>query len=398
MADARRARAVRGVPRHNFRPRKILRTLKALACVALCACPALGHAQTWGYLEAGGARVRYDDTMSVTPGTLSAAANALTPSTSFSGLVAASTTRQSSWTVFGSAQGSVLTPALGALRGELHGSGSVTAYSGGSAGTGQLLGGARLHLARGVAGVWIGAAAGSVRDPFGWRSSNSGEFGAWLQLSRAVVQAVVLPVRIAGGVRYTDVEGTLRFDNSRVELTGVAGARSAIAGYSENRSAWASVNAIAWISPAIGITAGAGSYPTDPGQDLPAATYLSLGVRYSPWSVRRASTVLSPDVLSAVARDAPPAMTVSDGASGRRTISYRAAAARSVEIMGDFTDWTPVPMILSRPPGTWSVSLPVTSGVHQVNVRIDGGEWSVPAGLTAVRDEFGGSVGILLVP
>jgi hypothetical protein len=42
--------------------------------------------------------------------------------------------------------------------------------------------------------------------------------------------------------------------------------------------------------------------------------------------------------------------------------------------------------------------VPVTSGVHQVNVRIDGGEWIVPAGLTAVRDEFGGSVGILLVP
>lgn len=353
------------------------------------------------YLEAGGARVRYDDTLSVTAGTLSAAANALTQSTSFSGLVAASTTRQSSWTVFGSAQGSLLTPALGALRGELYGSGSVTTYGGGSAGTGQLLGGARLHLTRGVAGAWIGAAAGSVRDPFGWRSSNAGEIGAWLQLSRAVVQAVVLPVRIAGGVRYTDIEGTLRFDNSRVELAGVAGvagARSGIAGYDETTSAWASVNAVAWISPAIGITAGAGSYPTDPGQDLPAAKYLSLGVRYSPRSVRRASTVLSPDVLGAVARDAPPAITVSDGAAGRRTISYRAAAARNVEIMGDFTDWTPVQMSPSQPPGTWSISLPVTSGVHQVNVRMNGGEWTVPAGLTAVRDEFGGSVGILLVP
>ena len=69
-----------------------------------------------------------------------------------------------------------------------------------------------------------------------------------------------------------------------MELTGVAGARSAIAGYDESTSAWAGVNAVAWISPAIGITAGAGSYPTDPGQDLPAATYLSLGVRFSPRS------------------------------------------------------------------------------------------------------------------
>lgn len=374
-----------------------MRTLKALAFVGLCACPAFGHAQTWVYLEAGGARVRYDDTLNVTAGTVSAAANALTPSTSFSGLIAASTTQQSSWTLFGSAQGSLLTPALGALRAELHGSGSVTTYGGGSAGTGQLLGGARLHLTRGAVGAWIGAGGGGVRDPFGWRSSSSGELGAWLQLSRAVVQAVVLPVRIAGGVRYTDVEGTLRFDNPRGELTGIVGARSAIAGYDDRSNAWASVNAVAWISPAIGITAGAGSYPTDPGQNLPAATYLSLGVRYSPRTVRRASTVLSPDVLGAVARDAP-AMTVSNAIAGRRTISYRAPAARSVEIMGDFTDWTPVPMTPSRLPGTWSISLPITTGVHQVNVRTDGGEWTVPAGLTAVRDEFGGSVGILLVP
>lgn len=358
----------------------------------------MGHAQTWGYLEAGGARVRYDDTLSVTAGTLSAAANVLTPSAGFSGFVAASTTRQSSWAVFGSAQGSLLTPARGALRGELYGSGSITTYGAGSAGTGQLLGGARLHLIRGRAGAWVGAAAGRVRDPIGWRSYSAGEVGGWLQLSRAVVQAVVLPARIAGGVRYTDAEGTVRLDNSRVELTGVVGARSAIATYDEGSRAWASVNATAWISPAMGITAGAGSYPSDPGQDVPGATYLSLGFRYSPRSVRRAPTVLSPDVLRAVVRDAPPAMTVSDGAAGRREIRYRAPAARSVEIMGDFTDWTPVLMTPSRPSGTWIISLPVASGVHQVNVRIDGGEWTVPAGLTAVRDEFGGSVGILLVP
>lgn len=367
-----------------------------MACVALFACPAVGHAQTWGYLEAGGARVQYGDTLGVTAGTVSASANALTPSTSFAGLVAASTT-QSSWTMLGSAQGSVLSRAIGALRGELHGSGSVTAYGEGS-GTGQLAGGARLHFTSRAAGAWIGAAAGRVRDPFGWRSSSAGEIGAWLQLSQAVAQAVVLPVRIAGGVRYTDVEGTVRFDNPRAELAGVIGARSAIAGYDESSSAWASVNATAWVSRAIGITAGVGSYPSDPGQDLPAATYLSLGVRYSPRSARRASTVLSPDVLGALPRDAPAAMLVRDDGSGRRTISYHAPAARRVEIMGDFTDWTPMPMRPSQRSGTWIISLPVTGGVHQVNVRVDGGEWAVPHGLTAVRDEFGGSVGILLVP
>jgi hypothetical protein len=333
----------------------------------------------------------------VTAGTVSASANALTPNASLSGLIAASTTQQSSWTMFGSARGSVLTPARGAFRGELHGGGSLTTYGEGS-GSGQLLAGAQLHFARRTTGAWVGAGAGSVKDPIGWRATSVAEIGGWLQLPRTVVQAVVLPVRIAGGIRYTDTEGTVRFDNSRVELTGVAGARSVIGGYDEPATGWASLNATAWISSALGITAGVGSYPTDPGQGLPAARYVSLGFRYSPRSVRRPPTVLSADVLGAIARNAPPAMTVTSGPAGRRTISYRAPGARRVEIMGDFTDWTPVQMSPSQPSGSWAISLPVTSGVHQVNVRIDGGEWVVPEGLTAVRDEFGGSVGILLIP
>lgn len=299
--------------------------------------------------------------------------------------------------MFGSAQGSVLTPARAAFRGEFHGGGSLTTYGEGS-GSGQLLGGARLHFARRAAGAWVGAGAGSVKDPIGWRSTSVAEIGGWLQLPRTVAQAVVLPVRIAGGIRYTDAEATVRFDNSRVELTAVAGLRSAIAGYDESTTAWASVNAVSWISSALGITAGVGSYPTDPGQDFPAARYVSLGVRYSPRSVRRPVSVLSADVLGATARAAPPAMTVTSGSAGPRTISYRVPGARRVEIMGDFTDWTPVQMSPSQPSGSWAISVPITSGVHQVNVRIDGGAWTVPEGLTAIRDEFGGSVGILLIP
>ena len=372
-----------------------------MLCVATCGCPSVAVAQMAIYFEAGGAQVRYSDTVRISAGTLSAAASALTPNTSFSALLAGSTTQQSSWTMFGAAQGSVFTPARGMLRGmlrgEFHGDGSLTTYGAGS-GSGLLLGGARLHVARRNAGAWLGASAGSVKDPIGWRSTNAGEIGAWMQKGRAVAQAVIMPVRIAGGVRYTDAEGTVRFGNSRVELVAVAGIRSAIDGYDGSPDPWASVNATAWVLPAVGITAGIGSYPTDPGQDLPAARYVSLGVRVTPGSMRRSATVLSVDVLGVPTRETPPAMTVGDGPTGRRTISFRAASAQRVEIMGDFTDWNPVQMSSSRSPGAWTVSLPVSSGVHQVNVRIDGGEWIAPAGLTTVRDEFGGSVGILLVP
>lgn len=398
-AAARRARHLRDArKRHSHTLRKNLHTLRVTLCAALCACPSVIAAQTAVHFEAGGARVRYGDTVSVSAGTLSAAASALTPNTILSGLIAGSRVEQSSWTMFGAAQGSVFTPPRGLARGELHGSGSFSTYGEGQ-GSGQLLGGARLHLARRNVGAWLGASAGGVKDPVGWRSTNAAEIGGWMQLGQTVAQAVVMPVRIAGGVRHTDVEGIVRLANSRVELVGLAGVRTAVAGYDESPDPWASVNATVWVLRTVGITAGIGSYPDDLGQDLPAASYVTLGVRVTPRTTRRSPTVLSADVLNAPSREAPPALTVVDGPAGRRTIRFRSASiARRVEIMGDFTDWTPVQMSPTQSPGGWTISLPLSSGVHQVNIRLDDGAWMVPNGLTTVRDEFGGTVGILLVP
>ncbi len=366
-------------------------------CAALCTCPSVALAQTAVHFEAGGARVTYGDTVRVTAGTLSAAASSLTRNTSLSGLLAGSSTEGSEWTTFGAAQGSLFTRARGSLWGEFHGAGSFSAYGSG-AGSANALAGARAHFTRGNAGAWLGAAAGGVKDPIGWRSTTAGEIGGWTQLGQTVAQLVVMPVRIAGGLRHTDVEATVRFVNDRADVLAAAGARTGIAGYDESPDPWASVNATAWVLRTVGITAGIGSYPSDPGQDLPAAKYVTLGVRVAPASARRPTAVLSADVLSAATPAVPPALTVVEGPGGRKTIRFRTGSvAQRVEIMGDFTDWTPVRMNPTQSPGGWIVSLPISSGVHQVNVRLDGGDWTVPAGLTAVKDEFGGSVGILLV-
>lgn len=373
-----------------------MRNLIALAGAAMCGWSSLVFAQAGVYFDAGGARVRYGDTVQVSAATVGVSAYSLTRNTGFSATLSGSTTQQSSWTTFGAAQGSVLTPALAFARGELHGGGSITSYGAGS-GSGQLAGGGRLHLSGRSAGAWLGASAGSVKDPIGWRSMNAGELGAWMQTGFAIAQAVIMPVRIAGGLRYTDVEGTIRFDNSRLELIGVAGMRSAIDGYDDDPDPWASVNATAWLLRAVGVTAGIGSYPADPGQDFSAARYVTLGLRVAAMNTRRSPVVLSADVLGGT-RVAPPAMTVTAGPGAVRTITFRATAARTVEIMGDFTDWTPVQMSPGRPSGTWAISLPISHGVHQINVRLDGGSWVVPEGLTVIKDEFGGSVGILLVP
>ena len=72
-------------------------------------------------------------------------------------------------------------------------------------------------------------------------------------------------------------------------------------------------------------------------------------------------------------------------------------AAHSVELAADFTDWHP--MSLERvAEGVWEVVLRVASGMHRLNVRVDGGRWLAPAGTTHAADEFGGQVGMVAVP
>ncbi len=375
----------------------ILRKLIAGTVLALCGWPSAGAAQSSIYFEAGGARVRYGDTVEVSAGTLSAGATALTRYTSFSGLLAGSTTAQSSWTLFGAADGSVFTPSVLAFRGELHAAGSGTTY-GSNTGSARVLGGGRLHLGSSRTGTWVGLSAGRVIDPIGARAIRQGEAGIWAQLGSAVAQVIVMPVRIAEVPDYTDTEGSVRFGSVRLDIGATGGFRSKLTGYEESPDSWASVFLTAWLRPSIGFTAAAGNYPADIGQDLPSARYVSLGLRVAPRRIIPTVPPLPFEIFAASGQAGQREITVSPPSNGDRTISLRAPSARGVEIMGDFTDWVPVQLAQAQPAGTWAITLPVGSGVHQVNVRIDGGPWIVPSGLTAIRDEFGGSVGILVVP
>jgi hypothetical protein len=64
--------------------------------------------------------------------------------------------------------------------------------------------------------------------------------------------------------------------------------------------------------------------------------------------------------------------------------------------MGDFTDWEPTPL-LPDGVGRWTLPVTLAPGVHHLNVRFDGAEWTVPEGTVAVDDGFGGRVGLFVV-
>jgi 1,4-alpha-glucan branching enzyme len=96
---------------------------------------------------------------------------------------------------------------------------------------------------------------------------------------------------------------------------------------------------------------------------------------------------------------APPAaigFIAQRGANAAVTVRVNAPGARTVEINGDFTNWAPVKLAPAAD-GWWTSTLPLKRGKYQMNLRVNGGDWTVPPGLLSMIDEFGGTVGLLVV-
>ena len=91
---------------------------------------------------------------------------------------------------------------------------------------------------------------------------------------------------------------------------------------------------------------------------------------------------------------APRARGVDHPAAERRSnggARSMPGCASRVEITGDFTDWAPVELT-AMGGGRWETALTIPPGLHQVQIRLDGGEWLVPPGLPehATRVRGGG--------
>ena len=80
-----------------------------------------------------------------------------------------------------------------------------------------------------------------------------------------------------------------------------------------------------------------------------------------------------------------------------RIVTVRLRSATTVELMADFTDWEPVSMA-QLPNGDWTIERILAPGTHHVAIRVNGGPWASPPNLPRVSDEFGGEVGLLIVP
>jgi hypothetical protein len=145
-----------------------------------------------------------------------------------------------------------------------------------------------------------------------------------------------------------------------------------------------SVTAALWQSPTRAVVIGVASELPDFVHGADAARSLNVGIRLN-----------EPSPAVARARRTRPIIQVS-GDSATRMVRVRAPGAQRVEIMGDFSEWEAVEL---TPAGdVFSVTVAMSAGTRRVVVRVDGGDWLPAANTPAVDDDFGGRVGLLLVP
>ena len=184
---------------------------------------------------------------------------------------------------------------------------------------------------------------------------------------------------------YVDVEAALHLPVGRTLWELTAGARGGPV--STDPGGWVQLRGTLPVSPRAAVVASFGRSPSVPEQNLPSAPFATLALRVSPFGPRR--TMQIPSRVGA-------ARFVVLGTSSPRLLRLTGVSAQRIEIMGDFTNWSPL-ALHSVGGDVWEATLPIAPGAHRVVIRMDGGEWQSPPDVPVAADEFRGAVGVVLV-
>jgi len=193
--------------------------------------------------------------------------------------------------------------------------------------------------------------------------------------------------------RFSDLEAMLRWEVGAVELSAAMGHRFGDSyDVTPDSRRWTSANATVWLNERVAIIGGGGRQPALPLRGLPARTFWMTGLQlaYAPISKTAVPVALPHTVLV-------KSFEMKPGATGMQKIVIRVGGVETVDVMGDFSDWSPLTLV-RRGRDLWELALPLSAGVHQINVRVDGGQWVPPPGMPVARDGYSGEVGLLVVP
>jgi len=267
--------------------------------------------------------------------------------------------------------------------------------------TGEALANGRIHIPRENEELFLGVGGGRTWDGVAWRSVLLGEAGASIDMGSSNALVTISPTIVDDSIKYADTQASLSRTGRIVDLGLLLGFRSGdqLTTLSANVRAWASASAVVWMTPRVGLVLAGGNYPVDPTQGFPGGRFASLGLRLTQ---RRRPNPISTESAPSVSLPEVSAGTVVAGFATQRsagdmvTVRVNAPGARTVEINGDFTNWIPVKLVPASD-GWWASALPLKRGKYQMNLRVNGGDWTVPPGLLSMVDEFGGTVGLLVV-
>jgi hypothetical protein len=369
--------------------------MKLTICAAglaalLCARPAMS--QSTFTVDGTGTRVAHSDLPGITAWAVTPGFQMMRPWQSLGATGSYAQFPDGAWSLRGQAAGSAFSPSLRGFRVEAAGSLGGTLYQDQSR-NGQYTSTLRLHWLGRSAGGWTGGSAGRAWNGAGWMGTRRAEVGAWVRRGVGSIALTLSPTAIGPDIRYADYEGALQVNSGALELVGSGGVRQ----WSGSASTWAMGSAAYWLNGHVALVASAGTYPADYAQGLPPGSYSSLGFRLATRRLRAAVPKLEAQLAtSGGRRRGGPALTVRRHSAETTTLRIAAGAAANVEIMGDFTEWRPVALTRVRT-GQWEVTLPISSGSHRMNIRVDGGAWDVPRGVAELNDEFSGLVGLLLI-
>jgi hypothetical protein len=152
------------------------------------------------------------------------------------------------------------------------------------------------------------------------------------------------------------------------------------------------VQAMRWLRPGLGVTLGAATTgPTWFSDDFTDRPRVHLGVLLEPRQTSPGTPVgESPRDASAIS-----GWDIVKLGPGLYAFRVRARAVERVALRGDITGWEPV-ALRSTSGGWWEAILPVSPGLHRVEVSVNGGGWQPPNGISTTEGEYGGMVGTFL--
>lgn len=193
--------------------------------------------------------------------------------------------------------------------------------------------------------------------------------------------------------RFSDLEGQMHWEAGPFELEAQTGYRFGDAyDVTPDSRRWSSAMATYWFTDRVAFIGGGGRQPALPLRGLPARSFgmAGLEVTYSPVS-RLAVPVSLPHTILVKKFEMHPAT------AGMQKIVIHVGGVETVDVMGDFSDWSPLTLV-RRGRDLWELNVPLSPGVHQINVRVDGGPWMAPPGIPTINDSFNGFVGLMVVP